>query len=37
MEKDKEILAVIGIRKSVKLKQIENNDILIRVRSNNNG
>src|SRR5690554_75905 len=37
MEKDKEILAVIGIRKSVKLKQLENNDILIRVRSNNNG
>ena len=37
MEKDDEILAVIGIRKSIYLKKIENNDILINVRSINNG
>lgn len=37
MEKDDEILAVIGIRKSINLKKIENNDILISVRSINNG
>ena len=37
LEKDAEILAVIGIRKSIHLKKIENNDILIKVRSKKNG
>ena len=37
MEKDEEILAVIGIRKSVNLKKQENNDILINVRFNIHG
>lgn len=37
LEKDSEVLAVIGIRKSVKLKNIENNDIIINVRSKYNG
>lgn len=37
MEKDSEILAIIGVRKSVKLKKISNNDILINVRERENG
>jgi len=37
LEKDAEVLAVIGIRKSIYLKKIKNNDILIELRSTNNG
>ncbi|HEY8396157.1 MAG TPA: tRNA lysidine(34) synthetase TilS [Bacilli bacterium] len=33
-EKDNEILAVLGIRKSSKLKEIKNNDIIIKVERN---
>jgi tRNA(Ile)-lysidine synthetase-like protein len=37
LEKDQKILSVIGIRKSVELKQIKNNDIIIKVRLKQNG
>lgn len=33
LEKDEEILAVIGVRKSVKLKDLKNCDIIIEVKN----
>lgn len=37
LEKDEDILAILGIRKSIKLKEIKDNDIIIEIKELENG